>query len=179
MKKRKYKFGIYKISNIITNDLYVGSSSRITRRWDRHRSELKRGIHPNKHLLNSWNKYGEENFKFEVIEELDFPISYDNNIIREFLESREEYYINLLKPQFNKRLIVNSNFGMSVNSDKDNGMYGTGKKVKQYTKDMKLVREWISSAEVERILPDYNRSHVLSCCKGSRKTHKNFIWKFA
>jgi group I intron endonuclease len=63
--------GIYKIINKINGKYYVGSSINVYRRWNEHKSELKRKIHKNQHLQNSWNKYGENNFKFLIIEIVD------------------------------------------------------------------------------------------------------------
>ena len=58
--------GIYKITNNINNKFYIGSSKNITKRFKEHKWRLKNNKHPNNKLQNSWNKYGEENFKFEV-----------------------------------------------------------------------------------------------------------------
>lgn len=62
------KTGIYKITNTKTNMFYIGSSYNIPRRWREHRNRLNSDTHDNQHLQNAWNKYGETNFKFEIIE---------------------------------------------------------------------------------------------------------------
>lgn len=82
--------GIYKITNKINNKIYIGSATDIKRRWREHKYKLRKGIHPNKHLLSSWNIHGESNFSFEVIEILD-----DWN--KEVLLDKENSYIELLK----------------------------------------------------------------------------------
>jgi len=61
--------GIYKITNKQNDKFYVGSSTNIERRWYSHKSYLRRNAHPNKHLQNAWNKYGEECFVFSVLQE--------------------------------------------------------------------------------------------------------------
>lgn len=61
--------GIYCIENMINGKKYIGYASNITNRWKQHKSELRGNYHDNRYLLNAWNKYGEENFKFWVIEE--------------------------------------------------------------------------------------------------------------
>lgn len=63
--------GIYKITNLINNKFYIGSSSDLKKRLYEHRRELNLGVHANKHLQSAWNKYGEENFKFEIIETIE------------------------------------------------------------------------------------------------------------
>ena len=61
--------GIYKIVNRIDGKYYVGSSQDIGKRWKSHVNELKRNRHWNIHLQRSWNKYGNENFKFVICKE--------------------------------------------------------------------------------------------------------------
>jgi group I intron endonuclease len=62
--------GIYRIKNIITNKCYIGKSELdIEGRWKAHVNALRKNKHKNNKLQNTWNKYGEENFIFGVIEE--------------------------------------------------------------------------------------------------------------
>jgi len=59
---------IYKIRNMVNGKFYVGSAQDTRSRFRQHRRLLRKGTHHCKHLQNAWNKYGEELFKFEVIE---------------------------------------------------------------------------------------------------------------
>jgi group I intron endonuclease len=59
---------IYKIRNLLNGKFYVGSAQDTRTRFRQHRRLLRKGTHHCKHLQNAWNKYGEELFKFEVIE---------------------------------------------------------------------------------------------------------------
>ena len=59
--------GVYQITNTTTGDYYVGSSSNIQKRWNRHKRELREGAHANIILRRAWNKYGEDAFVFETI----------------------------------------------------------------------------------------------------------------
>lgn len=61
-------FGIYIIKNIKNNKVYVGSTVNIKRRKRNHFWDLKNNKHDNDYLQKSYNKYGKENFIFEVIE---------------------------------------------------------------------------------------------------------------
>ena len=79
--------GIYCIKNKINKKKYIGSSKNISYRYGRHFSNLRRNKHKNKHLQNAVNKYGIENFSFEIIE-----IVKNNNLI-----IREQFYINNTK----------------------------------------------------------------------------------
>lgn len=60
---------IYQITNMLTGDFYIGSAQSFARREWQHRYDLKRGKHKNPHMQASWNKYGEEAFVFEILEE--------------------------------------------------------------------------------------------------------------
>lgn len=55
----KLKCGVYKITCLPTNMIYIGSSNNILKRWDNHRWLLRHNKHNNNYLQNSWNKYGE------------------------------------------------------------------------------------------------------------------------
>lgn len=80
--------GVYKITNLVNGKIYIGSSNNINYRWRQHVSKLNAGTHCNSHLQNSWNIYGKDNFKFEVIEKCDESIQFE----------REQHYLNLYKP---------------------------------------------------------------------------------
>lgn len=67
----KRTVGIYSITNIINNKIYIGQSVEIEQRWKRHKRELNQNKHINEYLQRSWNKYGEDLFVFEIIEKCD------------------------------------------------------------------------------------------------------------
>ena len=61
---------IYKIENLNTGRVYVGSTVQgPVRRRDEHFSHLRCQKHDNQHLQRSFNKHGEDAFKFEVLTE--------------------------------------------------------------------------------------------------------------
>ena len=61
--------GIYKITCLPENRIYIGSSSDITKRWQRHIRTLNKQEHHNYKLQLDWDCYGDESFTFEIIEE--------------------------------------------------------------------------------------------------------------
>lgn len=79
--------GIYSIKNIVNNKLYIGSSIDIYKRWAYHKRELKNGIHHSRHLQHSFDKYGEDNFVFDIVEKCD----------KEVLLEKEQYWIDYYK----------------------------------------------------------------------------------
>lgn len=66
---KKLRPGIYRVTNKINNKSYVGQSQNVVSRLNGHRKMLLNNVHGNQHLQNAWNKYGEENFEFVILEE--------------------------------------------------------------------------------------------------------------
>jgi group I intron endonuclease len=58
--------GVYKIVNVATNKCYVGQSVGIKKRVKEHFRLLRNNKHTNPRLQNSFNKYGENNFTWDV-----------------------------------------------------------------------------------------------------------------
>lgn len=83
--------GIYKITNRTTGKFYVGSSCDVKHRMSKHRSCLRRGVHHSQHLQRAWNKYGEDDFSFLLIEEVDV----------DSLFLVEQKYLDDLNPAYN------------------------------------------------------------------------------
>ena len=85
--------GIYKITNTITGDFYIGSSKNVKNRWRDHKCPSRWNDNPNSPLYLDMRKYGIENFVFEVIEEAE----------ESFLKEKEQQFIETLKPTYNRK----------------------------------------------------------------------------
>src|SRR6266704_98047 len=83
--------GVYKITNTVNGKFYIGSAKDIDYRWDCHKQYLRGNYHDNPKFQHAWNKYGENIFIFEVLEEVINPT-------KERLFEREDHYLQLLKP---------------------------------------------------------------------------------
>ena len=83
--------GIYKITNIITGDFYIGSSKDVKQRWTAHKKPSTWKNHPNNPMYIDMRKYGVEKFDFEVLEEVE----------ESFLKEKEQQFIEMLKPTYN------------------------------------------------------------------------------
>jgi group I intron endonuclease len=82
---------IYSIVNKINNATYIGSAiGNGNSRWIRHKKDLKAGVHHSQYLQRAYNKYGKENFKFIILENVE-----DSNILikeQEYLDYRKNNY---------------------------------------------------------------------------------------
>lgn len=76
--------GIYMIMNLVNGKFYIGSSYNINNRWNNHKACLRTNNHPSKYLQRAYNKYGEENFIFEILE----------NCLEEKLLEREQIWLD-------------------------------------------------------------------------------------
>lgn len=95
MKKRTDKLysriGIYGIYNTINNKIYVGKTlMNYGDRRDSHFSLLRNGKHTLKAMQEDWNMFGETNFKFVILHELQYG---------EDINELEIYYIKKYKDQ--------------------------------------------------------------------------------
>lgn len=83
------EIGIYRIINLVNQKYYLGSSKNIQARWKyEHLKLLRNNKHENIKLQRAWNKYGEINFKLEILE-----YCQENE-----LRTKEQHYLNELKP---------------------------------------------------------------------------------
>lgn len=99
------KSGIYTITNIINQKIYLGCTTNFYKRKHQHFKELKKGTHKNQYLQNSFNKYGEDFFVFQIL--VTCP--------KEYLASEEHYWATLL-------LVHNKKYGYNQRPTHPYGM---------------------------------------------------------
>ena len=78
------KCGIYAIKNKINNKMYIGKSVNVHKRKSYHFWLLRSNNHFNPKLQSAFNKYGEENFEFVILEKCN----------KDELDDKEIKYIN-------------------------------------------------------------------------------------
>ena len=84
--KDKTKCGIYKITNIATDECYIGQAVDVYRRWSDHcKCGLGIDTPPGNKLYKAMQEYGLENFTFELLVECSQPE----------LNEKEKYFIDL------------------------------------------------------------------------------------
>ncbi len=91
--------GIYKIENLSDNKVYIGSSIKINNRKYKHFWMLRKNIHDNSHLQNSYNKFGEKKFTFTILElcNIEDLVSLENKYINMYKTDNPEFGYNLAK----------------------------------------------------------------------------------
>ena len=94
--------GIYKITNTITGDFYIGSSKNVKQRLAVHRCKSRWKQYPNNPMYIDMQEYGLNKFVFELLEVVE----------AEKLKEKEQYFIEILKPKYNN---INAN---SLNIEK-------------------------------------------------------------
>ena len=96
-----------------------------------------------------------------------------NHINEDKTDNRLEN-LNLMSPK------ENNNWGTRIQRAKKGISEALSKKVEQYALDGTYIRTWISLMNIERELGHlgYSSGDISLCCKGKRKMHKGYIWKY-
>lgn len=182
--------GIYKITNMLDNKCYVGLSNNIEKRFYEHKRTLNNNekIVYNPKFQHAWNKYGENNFKFETIhtcQESDLTL-YEPYFIKKFKSYYKDGGYNMTKG------------GESMGYGKDHPCYGytpwnkgkeitayygthsfNRKQIIQYDKEGNFIKKWNSITEASKELK-INRTSIVRCVKKNRhnKTAGGYIWQY-
>ena len=109
-KENKNKSGIYRWNNLITNKSYIGSSISLDIRFSNYYSlaYLKRKVGKGSSIIyNSLLKHGYNNFSLDILEYCEPSI----------LIKREQYYLDILKPEYNILKIAGSLYGFKQRID--------------------------------------------------------------
>ena len=131
--KLKFKSGIYLIINLENGKRYIGSSKDIYDRLHTHCYNLKNNKGRNAHLQSAWNKYGENVFVWSVLEYCDENVRFE----------REQYYIEMIKPEYNLTTNVIANLGHTPTQDCKN-------------KISKTLKQKYASGEIKTYRQDHN-----------------------
>ena len=83
--------GIYKITNTITGDFYIGSSKDVKKRWRAHKWQSTWKKYPNYPIYQDMQKYGVDKFIFEILAEVE----------EDSLKEAEQQFIEMLNPTYN------------------------------------------------------------------------------
>ena len=83
---------VYKITNTVTGDSYIGSSKNVKRRWREHKNSSVWKRHSNNPMYQDMQEYGKDKFVFDILCEVE----------PEHLKELEQKFIETLKPTYNR-----------------------------------------------------------------------------
>ena len=157
MKQRtedKFKSGIYVIQNNINQKKYVGKALDIYRRIKAHVTALNtKDVNENRHLTNSWHKYGRESFSYYVIE---YIFDEDKDILENKLKERELYWIEHLDT-------LNREKGYNLRLDSEGKCIVSDE-----------TREKCRESQIERFSDENARKEMSEKLKTLRKEHPEY-----
>lgn len=168
---------IYGIKNLINGKYYIGQTYDKNYRWAHHKSDLRHNHHHSKHLQYAWNKYGENNFLFFIIEKCTC----------EKLDERESYWIrklNTYNDGYNQDYGGLGIRGYKHTEEQLNKMrrIQNPKIVLQFDLSFRLVNEWIGGVSQINKTLKYTKDCILIRCEHSilnkMTPYKNYYWMF-
>jgi group I intron endonuclease len=138
---------VYKITNVITGDFYIGSSVNVKRRWAEHKRPSTWAKHPNSQIYSDMQEHNVSSFVFEIISE--FP--------QELLKIKEQEAIETLHPTYNSCDAYNTEESELLKNKTRNRVYRkTNKdKIKAYNKAHKEERKAYAEAYYEAHKKDF------------------------
>src|SRR2546430_8887144 len=89
--------GVFLIRNNLYDKVFLGSGLDVHGTMNRHKFQLKTGIHPNKSLQADWNQLGRNGFAFEIVDELT-PREGNEIAYRKELAFLEKLWLEKLQP---------------------------------------------------------------------------------
>ena len=131
LKDNKNKAGVYRWVNKVNDSSYIGSSVNLNQRLRSYFnfSFITRSLVRNKSLIYSAIlKYGYSNFQLEILE----------YCLPENAISREQYYLDLLKPNYNINSIAGSRLG-SIHSEESRLKMSNSAKGRKHTEETKIL----------------------------------------
>lgn len=168
---------IYKLTCTITGKVYIGKTIDINRRMAQHSKITSKYSH---HLANAIKKYGIDNFKEEIIFEVEAE---DRAVLNTTLSNAEKSYIE----QYDS---YRNGYNSTIGGEGTGGFHWLESSKKKLSESLKKFFESAKGkAQIEHINRfnsitdaakniDKDTSHIVSCCKGRRKTAYGFIWKY-
>ena len=164
------------IENTINGKKYIGQTKDIKHRWMHHKCDLNAKCHPNRHLQGAWNKYGEDSFKFSVLEETSL----------ERLNERERYWITFydsVNTGYNFDYGGNGVYGYKHSEEEINKMrrIQAPNIILQFDEDCKFIKEWIGGASHIKKECNYTKESILLRCNHRIKKmspYKGSYWVY-
>ena len=161
--------GVYKITNIKTGNIYIGSSYNMRTRINRHINDLLRQEHHSRYLQRSFNKHGLDNFIFETI--LTCPV--------QELIQLEQYLIDFYQPKYNMSKMANGSSGVKRTAEYiQHQKTIKSKPVVQINMITMAIINSYPSALIAGQSIGRSASSVAKCARGFQKQAHGYFWKY-
>lgn len=176
--------GIYKIENTLNKKVYIGSTNNFSYRKQTHFKLLKSNKHHSIKLQRAFNKYGEDNFKFEIL--VKCPV--------EYLLKVEQWFFDTHHPEYNISKVAKANYVPKVNRSKLHRKGNPGIRSEESKKKMSeaasnrafevyqvdlnnytIIAKFKSMAKASREL-NIPVAQIKACCKGVNICAKGYIF---
>ena len=173
-KEIEHLSGIYKITCLGNGKYYIGSASNFCTRWSMHLHDLRKNKHHSDYMQNSYNKYDEDSFQFDILE-------YVKDV--SLLIEREQHWIDKLIPYnrsngFNTLRYAGNSLGNKLSEEtKDKLSKALGKEINQYTLDGKLIATFQSANQASKLTKS-PPSAVNRVANGIKLKERNFVWLY-
>lgn len=130
---------------------YIGHTTNLKNRMDKHFKQLNKNIHHNKYLQNVYNKYNSNNFTINVLEEI-FNL--------DLLVIKEQYWIDFYQT-------YNRDNGFNFGECADNPFRGQqhSEETKEFLRKLQTGRKWAED--------DYRREETSKRFKGVSRTKED------
>ena len=203
----KNKPGIYIITNKDSEKFYVGSTNNLHLRQRQHFNDLRNNTHHCRYLQNAYNKYGEMNFIFSILE---------FTRLSELLV-REQWYLDYFEASNLYNICITAGSQLGIKRSKETGekiskaltgkklsphhcasigKASKGRKMSKQTReilnqarqrgvsqiDMKtgmVIKVWESTTIAAKQLMFKTNTGITMCCKGRYNSSKGFKWAYA
>jgi len=181
--------GVYKITNMKNNKVYVGSAVNIKNRFKTHKRLLKDNKHFNNHLQSSYLKYGKDQFNYEIIE----ITSIEEMLVKEIYWIKS-FNANDPKYGYNKRINVSSNLGIKLSDETKRKLSESHlghkrsqetnikiiesqyKKICQFDKKNNFIQTFNSLQDAAKSLNCNYTTSITACLKKKIPSALGFIW---
>lgn len=168
-------YTVYKITNLINQKSYIGSSIQVEKRWRQHKQAAFNSNHENYSypLYQAFRKYGIENFEFLIIKD-DFSSAEEMwNYEKEMI-----IYYNTLVHGYNQTLNTKSNLIAQENLQKHlEKVKKKCAKVDINNNILEIYESYHEAAKKNNNNSEDAASHIRAVCKGQISSYKNEYYR--
>lgn len=174
--------GIYEIKCKETQKVYIGASSNIAHRVQKHFSELRLNKHRNKKLQEDYNIYGFDSFEVNCLEETNSNLllkekeyQIKKGIDNIYNEKISGYFITEELREMHKKVSKDSH---KTKEYRDKMSKRCANRFAQFDKHMHLIKIYDNWKDIIAENPTYKIQPIRGVCNGSKASAYSCIWRY-